>query len=167
MAAVSAALTCIVLLPWRANADDVKVYSGARCLAVNEKHDYTVDRQYGRLENITTEDTYVVCPIPKDRRSTNGSDRIAIRVDRNGSSDNVACSFRSHNVHGTELDYRVVEVGNAGSNVNGNGTEWEAVSPATTSSESGGFYSMLCELPPGTELISYRIDEYSGDDDCE
>lgn len=137
-----------------AAAVDGKTYPGAACQP-GELNSPT-DIQYtwlGHAKNILPGNSLgVVCPIVRDNMgSVSGIGYASVRINKTNNTGFV-CELRSRNAHSTagflQTQWNFDGAGNRTITFNG---------PA--SGYASGYYVLSCYIPPGHQLLSYRVDE--------
>ena len=96
----------------------------------------------------------VSCPIVRDNTTnTNGISNVSVYGYRDGSTATpLTCIFKVTSAS-TGADYYSLS---RASSVTGN----ISLTIPVTTSQSGGFYNMLCILPPRSKVYGYIIDEF-------
>lgn len=150
---LSTALAGVLAAASAAHAGDVKIHSGSDCKATRDNLAGDASRVSSSVttENVSTGTVTVECPIERDNhKNTNGLKSLIVRVQSDG-INTLNCVVAALSPLGT-----VVAFGQ-------NSTTSNAVTAlplAISFSIKNGTYVMQCTLPPGTEVINYRVAEF-------
>lgn len=134
-----------------AHAVDVKVFPGNACQAVFGNEAADLGHGVAFLLNLGTANRAVVCPIVRDNhRNRDGVRSAGVRVSSlNGTT--LTCALSSISASGNLVE------------ANTNSTTSTAVTNLPLDidrSTNNGTYVLVCELPPGGQILSYRVIEF-------
>lgn len=144
-------LSAVLCAP-QAYAEDQKVYDGTECRAY-----YPADA--ARL--ITTDfglfagqnEVFINCPIVRDNISNlNGTKAAVVSVFNRNIDGLVGCTLWSNSDNGGN----VVKTAAVAQSFQGQ----QQLNVDVNASLNSGYYHLVCYLPPGSGILSYRINEY-------
>src|SRR4051794_12459595 len=150
-----AALTVLAAETHPALAGDRKTFPGSSCTTWGNVGAEITGADGGAVLNASFTSAYTVsCPIARDNTTnTNGTPDVSVYGYRDGSTATaLSCIFKVTRA--------------------ADGTDYYSLSRATsltgsvvltipvTASISGGFYNMLCVLPPRSKIYGYIVPEY-------
>lgn len=130
---------------------DSKTFHGSECQALEGSHVSDFNYYANRVYNIGSDTSTITCPIVRDNTTnTNGTYGTEIYVN-NVAGQKLSCKLYSYSSHGVlvESSYKSTTAG-------GNQTLY----PNVNLSKNMGNYSLVCELPKGASLYSYKVKEF-------
>ena len=152
---VAAALLVLAVGAHSASASDRKTFAGSACAGWGNVNAEVTASGGGGVLNASFASAYTVsCPIVRDNTvNTNGIMTVSVYGYRDGSTATpLTCIFKVTTAS-TGADYYSLS---RATSLTGN----VSLTIPVTSSVSGGFYSMLCILPPRSKVYGYIVDEY-------
>lgn len=138
-----------------AHATDRKTFPGSSCTTWGNINAEITGTDGGSVLNGSFTSAYTVsCPIVRDNTTnTNGISNVSVYGYRDGATATpLSCIFKVTTAS-TGADYYSLS---RASSVTGN----ISLTIPVTASQSGGFYNMLCVLPPRSKVYGYIIDEF-------
>ena len=152
---LAAALAAFAISAQPALAGDRKTFPGSSCTTWGNVNAEITGTDGAAVLNGSFTSAYTVsCPIVRDNTTnTNGISNVSVYGYRDGSTATpLTCIFKVTSAS-TGADYYSLS---RASSVTGN----ISLTIPVTTSQSSGFYNMLCILPPRSKVYGYIIDEY-------
>jgi hypothetical protein len=145
-------LTLTALLPFAAQAGDVKSYPGYACLT----HETTVVRSGSAMINTDTASHNVACPAARELISRDVKKVVVVVVDQSPTAD-VSCILSMKTPDGVETGSQTLASSGSGS-----ATQTLTFGPLTSADQ--GHLQLYCTLPGtsgglASSVVSYRINE--------
>jgi hypothetical protein len=148
---LSTALAGALAAASAAHAIDVKVFPSSACQAAFGTEAADLVHGVAFLLNVGTANRVVVCPIVRDNhRNRNGVRSVGVRVSSLNATT-LTCALSSISASGNLLE------------ANTNSTTSTAVTNLPLDidrSTNNGTYVLVCALPPGGQVLSYRVIEF-------
>ena len=152
---IAAVLATLAAGAQPARATDRKTFPGSSCTTWGNVNAEITGTDGAAVLNGSFTSAYTVsCPIVRDNTTnTNGISNVSVYGYRDGATATpLTCIFKVTSAS-TGADYYSLS---RASSVTGN----ISLTIPVTTSQSGGFYNMLCILPPRSKVYGYIIDEY-------
>ena len=152
---IAAVLAALAAGAQPARATDRKTFPGSSCTTWGNVNAEITRTDGGSVLNGSFTSAYTVsCPIVRDNTTnTNGISNVSVYGYRDGATATpLTCIFKVTSAS-TGADYYSLS---RASSVTGN----ISLTIPVTTSQSSGFYNMLCILPPRSKVYGYIIDEF-------
>jgi len=152
---IAAMLAVAALGMQSAHANDRKTFPGSSCQGWGNVNAEIAATDGGGVLNSSFTSAYTVsCPVVRDNTTNlNGAADVLVYAYRDGSTATaLSCIFKvTRAADGTDY-YSLTRSTSVSGNV--------SLTIPVTSSVSGGFYNLLCVLPPRSKIHGYIVSEY-------
>lgn len=152
---IAAMLVAVVIGMQPAHANDRKTFPGSSCQGWGNVDAEIAATDGGGVLNASFTSAYTVsCPVVRDNTTnTNGAADVLVYGNRDGSTATaLSCIFKVTRASDGRDYYSLTRSTPASGNV--------TLTIPVTSSVSGGFYNLLCVLPPRSKIHGYVLSEY-------
>lgn len=153
---IAAAVAALGLTVWAqpAEAGDNKAYPGSACVAWGTSTDIQAELYSEVVNNSTTDDNSVICPIVRDNTTNStGTGTAWVYVYRDASAtSSLSCNLYSANASTGGLAFSDFNSTTGTGNIR--------LDLQLSNSATAGPYTLRCILPPLSKIYSYLVPEY-------